>query len=70
MSTENVSNEEKGNGVLADVIQSLPNGKQIPSDEVLLDFIDWFGTWQTDKRLGDYGINDILDAYKLDVSEE
>lgn len=55
---------------IANVIQSLPNGKQIPSDEVLLDFIDWFGTWQTDKRLGDYGINDILDAYKLNVSEE
>jgi hypothetical protein len=70
MSTENVLNEEKGNGVSADVIQSLPNGKQIPSDEVLLDFIDWFGTWQTDKPLEDYGINDILDAYKLDASKE
>ena len=32
--------------------------------ELLLDFIDWFGTWQTDKNLDDYGINDIHEAYE------
>lgn len=29
MSTENVSNEEKGNGVLADVMLSLPSQEEI-----------------------------------------
>ena len=55
---------------ISDVVQSLPNGKIIPSDETLLDFIDWFGTWQTDKRLDDYGINDILDKYKEHAGRE
>ncbi len=33
-------------------------------EQILFDFIDWFGTWQTDKHLPDYGINDILEAYQ------
>ena len=35
----------------------------IHAKEELLDFIDWFGTWQMDKNLDDYGINDIHDHY-------
>jgi len=33
-------------------------------NEILLDFIDWFGTWQIGKNLYNFGINDILDEYK------
>lgn len=39
------------------------------SDEKLLNFIDWFGSWQTDKRLEDYGINDVLENYKQSLNK-
>lgn len=38
-------------------------------DEFILHFIDWFGTWQTDKRLEDYGINDIKEQYYKQTHE-
>jgi len=33
------------------------------ADEQLLIFIDWFGTWQMDKNLTDYGINEIQEEF-------
>lgn len=33
-------------------------------DEKLLHFINWFGTWSTEKHLPDYGISDIQYAYR------
>ncbi len=34
------------------------------NDESLTVFVDWFGTWQMNKNLSDYGVNDIIDEYK------
>ena len=33
------------------------------TSEQILIFIDWFGTWQMDKNLDDYGINDIQEEF-------
>lgn len=41
--------------------------KEFNDDVELLNFIDWFGSWQEDKHLPNYGINDILKAYKLNT---
>lgn len=44
---------------LTEEVETLKND----SNEELLNFIDWFGSWQEDKNLSNYGINDILKNY-------
>ncbi len=34
------------------------------SNSNLILFVDWFGTWQMDKELNDYSVDDILTEYK------
>lgn len=36
--------------------------------EEFFGFVDWFGTWYTEHKVEDYGVQDIINAYKKSKS--